>query len=324
MSGLACSWERFFLEITNRCNFDCVFCPAGISNRAPHDMESSLVFRVIGWLQALGYDRTLYFHVLGEPLLHPGIFDAVDRAAEAGMRPVLFTNGGALTSSVIRNILASKACELVISMQTINRQSYEMLRKTPIGWHTYLARIQSALAVANDAELNKNGCLFRVSMGVKKPDPEHPEDLYFLDDESVEHVKASIAEIFSQVEKLDLADVFSRLDRNGPSNVAVAQAAEFLSLSVKPMGNWRTVYRDKSVEQGRCDTFGKEMAVLSNGDVIFCHLDYDGRTAIGNVAEKPLPKIIAAPGFVRMTRDFTSGRAVARGCEYCRKVRSVE
>ena len=287
-------------------------------------MELSLAFRVIGWLQALGYQGTLYFHVLGEPLLHPGIFDAVDRAAEAGMRPVLFTNGGALTSPVIRSILASKACELVISMQTINRQSYEMLRKTAFGWHTYVARIQSALAMANDEGLNKNGCLFRVSLGVKKPDPEHPEDLYFLDYESVEHVKASIAEIFSQVEKLDLTNVFSQLDRNGPSNMAVAQVAEFLSLSFKPMGNWRTVYRDKPVEQGRCETFGKEMAVLSKGDVIFCHLDYDGRTAIGNVAEKPLPEIISAPEFVRMAQAFASGSAVARGCEYCRGVRSTE
>ena len=91
------TWHRFFLELTNRCNFDCLFCPSGISERPRRDIDRTLALDVIDQLGELGFGGRIYFHVLGEPLLHPCVFEIVDHAAEAGMAPVLFTNGGALT-----------------------------------------------------------------------------------------------------------------------------------------------------------------------------------------------------------------------------------
>ena len=129
------------VEITNRCNFDCVFCPSGISERPRQDMDPDLAFDLLDQLRTLGFAGTIYFHVLGEPLLHPSVFAIVDRAAEAGMRPVLFTNGGALSPKIVEGVLASRADETVISMQTIVRPAYEMLRVTPFQWDTYLGPI---------------------------------------------------------------------------------------------------------------------------------------------------------------------------------------
>jgi sulfatase maturation enzyme AslB (radical SAM superfamily) len=311
--------QRVFIEITNRCNFDCIFCPLGISERARQDMDLRLAFSLIDQLQELGFNRMIYFHVLGEPLLHPSVFDVVDHVAEAGMRPILFTNGGALTDKIVQRVLASKAGELLISMQTINRQSYEMLRKTPFDWGTYLSRIQAALAAANEAE---DGCVFRVSMGIKKTDTSHPEELYFAEYESLERIKESIAAIFSQVEGIDLTEAFSALDARGSENMPIIHISDCLSLSVKPMGNWRRIWRDEPVSSGHCPIFGKELAVLSSGDVTFCHIDYDGRAAIGNVAEKPLMDIINTPQVEQMAADFISGISVPRGCEYCRGVKT--
>jgi len=308
------------MEITNRCNFDCVFCPSGISKRAKHDMDRHLAFSLIDQLQELGFSKTIYFHVLGEPLLHPSVFDIVNHAAEAGMRPVIFTNGGALADEVVQDILASKASGLVISMQTINRQSYEKLRKTPFDWDTYLTKIQTALA---DASGPKNNCTFCVSMGVKKLDTEHPEELYFLEYESPEQIKDSIASIFSQVEGIDLTCVFSELDARNSLDMPYIKVTDQLSLSVKPIGNWRRVWLDKPATSGHCRFLGKELAVLSNGDVTFCHIDYDGRTTIGNVNEEPLAGIISKPEVKLMTEDFIVGRSVAKGCEYCRGVKEI-
>lgn len=286
-------------------------------------MYWSIAFSLIDQLQELGFNETIYFHVLGEPLLHLSVFAIVDHAAEAGMKPVIFTNGGALTSKVIQDILASKTKELVISMQTINRQSYQRLRKTPFDWGTYLSQIQTALAIANNAKNNRNNCTFRVSMGIKRTDTGHPEDLYFLEYESLEQIKESIANIFSQVKRIDLAGVFSELDVRGPLGMPTVQITDLLSLSVKPMGNWRRVWRDEHVTSGHCSFFGKELAVLSNGAVTFCHIDYDGRTTIGNIREKPLMDIISVPETKQMVKDFIAGKSVAKGCEYCRGVKNT-
>jgi hypothetical protein len=283
-------------------------------------MPVALAFDVVDQLRDLGFRGRIYFHVLGEPLLHPSVLDVVDYAAGAGMTPVLFTNGGALTGEVVKGVLSSRASELVISMQTINRRSFDLLRKTPFDWDTYLGRIQHALALAQDAP---DGCGFRVSMGIKKTNAAHPEDRYFCEYESIDQIRDSIADIFGRVEGIDLTAVFAHLDARGPGGMPVARLTDRLSLSVKPMGNWRRVWGDERMTTGRCAFFGTELAVLSNGAVTFCHIDYDGRTAIGSVDEKPLAEIVGAPEVQEIAAAFIAGQAVARGCEHCRGVKTV-
>ena len=82
-------------------------------------------------------------------------------------------------------------------------------------------------------------------------------------------------------------------------------------------------WRDRTATSGRCAFCGREIAVLSNGAVVFCHIDYDGRTTVGNVIERSLAEIVGAPEVRDMTRAFMAGEAVAAGCEHCRGVKPL-
>ncbi len=114
--------------------------------------------------------------------------------------------------------------------------------------------------------------------------------------------------------------MFAGLDKDDLAGIGVTRVTDRLSLSVKPMGNWRRMWRDEGVTEGVCPLFGKEIAVLSNGAVTFCHLDYDGRTAFGNVHEASMPDILVAPEFTRAAEEFTAGTSVPKGCTHCRNV----
>ncbi len=320
MNAFADGLRRVFIEITNRCNFDCMFCPSGISERPREDMPRELAGSLLTQLNAMGFAGTLYLHVLGEPLLHPDVFAITDQAADLGMRPVIFTNGGALSEDCVRKILASKARELVISMQTINRESYERLRKTPFDWDTYLGRIQAALAEAGEAD---SGCVFRVSMGLKKADAQHPDDLYFLEYESLDHVKAGIAAIFSRVKGLDIAHALEQVEAGDVPDLSQVKMNERLRLSVKEIGNWRKTRDREPATTGRCVFFGKECAILADGSVTLCHIDYDGRTTIGNAMEASLEAIFNASEFVDVAKGFAGGDTVPGGCRHCKGVKSV-
>jgi radical SAM protein with 4Fe4S-binding SPASM domain len=283
-------------------------------------MSPELAIDVINQLQELSFQGTLFLHVLGEPLLHPNVFNLIEHAGQAGIRPVIFTNGGALTDTVVADILKSTVAEVVISMQTINQPSYEKLRKTPFEWETYMGRIQKALAKADASEQNGNQCTFRVSMGIKKTETARPEELYFLEYESLEQIKASIANIFRRVENAELADVFAQLDRSGVSQMPNMQLSERLGLSVKPMGNWRRIWRQDAVKRGQCRFVGRELAILSNGAVTHCHLDYDGRTTMGNVTETSLMEIFEQPAVQNDVKGFMMHNIVPEGCRYCRAI----
>ena len=71
-------FKKIYLEITNNCNLDCSFCVKNKRDKKFIDMKD---FELI--LDKLkGYTKYLYFHVMGEPLLHPYINDLIDLASK--------------------------------------------------------------------------------------------------------------------------------------------------------------------------------------------------------------------------------------------------
>ena len=70
-------FKKVYLEITNGCNLNCDFC---IKNNRKTEYINIDNFKLI--LDKLkGYTDYLYFHVLGEPLLHPKINELIDIAS---------------------------------------------------------------------------------------------------------------------------------------------------------------------------------------------------------------------------------------------------
>ncbi len=82
-------FRKVYLEITNRCNLRCSFCPG--TRRPPRVMEEQefafLLDRLAPWTDHL------YFHLMGEPLGHPKLGRFLSLAGERGLRVILTTNG---------------------------------------------------------------------------------------------------------------------------------------------------------------------------------------------------------------------------------------
>ena len=67
-------YKKIYLEITNNCNLDCEFC---IKNNRDKKFMSREDYKII--LDKLkSHTKYLYFHVSGEPLLHPYVNDFID------------------------------------------------------------------------------------------------------------------------------------------------------------------------------------------------------------------------------------------------------
>ena len=67
-------YKKIYLEITNNCNLSCDFCIKNKRNKIFMDLNE---FKLI--LNKLkGYTKYLYFHLLGEPLIHPNINEFID------------------------------------------------------------------------------------------------------------------------------------------------------------------------------------------------------------------------------------------------------
>ena len=107
-------YKKVYIEITNNCPLNCDFC---IKNKRPNKFMSKDEFQII--LDKLqGYTKYLYFHVLGEPLIHPLINDFINLAIKNNYYVNITTNG-----YLINNIKNNKNIrQLNISLHSYNEK----------------------------------------------------------------------------------------------------------------------------------------------------------------------------------------------------------
>lgn len=88
-------FQKIYIEISNRCNLRCAFCPG--TRRSPRAMTEgefrSLLPKLRPWTEHL------YFHLMGEPLCHPELGQFLALAEEYGFRVILTTNGTLLAKN---------------------------------------------------------------------------------------------------------------------------------------------------------------------------------------------------------------------------------
>lgn len=103
-------FKKIYLEITNGCNLNCDFC---IKNNRKIECISIDNFKNI--LDKLKYYTDyLYFHVLGEPLLHPYINELIDIASD-NFKINITTNG-----YLINNIKTNNIRQINISLHSFS------------------------------------------------------------------------------------------------------------------------------------------------------------------------------------------------------------
>ena len=119
-------YKKIYLEVTNRCNLSCDFC---IKNKRELKNISIDEFKIV-LTKLKPYTKYLYFHILGEPLLHPNINELITIATKEGFFVNITTNG-----YLINNISNNKN----IRQLNISLHSYD--KKYQISLSDYLNNI---------------------------------------------------------------------------------------------------------------------------------------------------------------------------------------
>ena len=102
---------RCYLEITNRCNLNCAFCPK--TTRKGHQLTLEEFNSLTNKLE--GYIKFLYFHLMGEPFLHPLLPQFITIAHQKGFIPILTTNGTLLGNA--QSVIDAHPHKVQISLQ---------------------------------------------------------------------------------------------------------------------------------------------------------------------------------------------------------------
>lgn len=270
--------KRAYVEITNICNLRCEFCPG--TKRTPREM-SEAEFRTIAekLRSAVKY---LYFHVMGEPLLHRELETFLDIAGDLGFRVCLTTNG-TLLGKRGKSLLSHPSLHKVsISLHSMEGNGIADLRN-------YLEDVWEFSTIAAE-----NGVIAALRLwNIGGADEKNGEILAFLE------------------EKLGADPLTMPQPRDGNwklrEKIYLEQAERF---------EWPDLTA-KEADVRFCLGLRQQIAVLCDGTVVPCCLDHEGDIPLGNLLTQELNDILNFPRAKALFDGFSNGKPSEELCRRC-------
>ncbi len=274
--------DKAYLEITNCCNLSCSFCHG---TKRERKLMSEAEFEVLTD-RLVGKVKFLYFHLMGEPLLHPLFPHFVRRAWEKGFYPILTTNG---------SLLAKRSEELLGALPyKISISLHAPAANAAFADPEYFA---SCIDFAKRAAAR--GCISVLRLwNIGGEGEEQNGDI---------------------LEKLHAAFPGEWPPSHRES---VRLSSDKVFLEWGEHFDWPDVNAALGDEHVFCRALRDQVGVLCDGSVVPCCLDADGVLALGNLHEQALDEILATPRAVEIYDNFTEHRAcedLCRKCGYARR-----
>ncbi len=115
-----------YVGATQGCNLACSHCSSGSSPGPLGALDEGLLRRLFGELHEVGCQQV---HVTGgEPLLHPGLFPALDEAFRLGLNVLLTTNGTLITEDLADALSARPFRCVSVSFDGPDPASHDLVR----------------------------------------------------------------------------------------------------------------------------------------------------------------------------------------------------
>jgi len=97
--------RKVYLELSSLCNLDCPICFLKNSPEVRGDMDPGLVNDLLAQLRGFPRLEWVHFGGIGEPLVHPRVFEAMTLARSRGWKVRLTTNGTLLDTAGARALV---------------------------------------------------------------------------------------------------------------------------------------------------------------------------------------------------------------------------
>lgn len=272
--------HKAYLEITNRCNLRCAFCPG--TARPPRRMSAAefeaLAARLTPWTEYL------YFHLMGEPLSHPLLPQFIDRARKLGMKGVITTNG-TLLPQCTEALLAAAPYKINISLHAFEAN--------PPGL-TAVDYVENCLTFA--ARAADAGIITVLR-------------LWNLDGAASGAMHAENDRILAEIHRAFPGEWTPA--RRGE------RIASRLFLEWGEKFDWPSPDAPENSGKLSCRALRDQLGVLCDGTVVPCCLDSEGRLALGNLYRQTLSEILASPRARAIRAGFEAHRCTEDLCRRC-------
>jgi radical SAM protein with 4Fe4S-binding SPASM domain len=322
-----------FLELTNKCNFHCEFCPSDSQSRAIGFMDLSLAKRMIDETADKGLATQILLHLMGEPTLHPKLTEILGHAAGRKLKTELVTNGSALVAKTIPKILDNLYGTVIASLMTPTPGSYVTRGDVGLKWDRYIDNFR--LLVRHHLERLYAGTPFGYAINIRvMVTNESRSTVDFL--ESADEVQALWCEWCGVVEDIeeelgltpfprpdvDADSILRTTGTGGSPSYHLQRGLELTFWSAFTFANTRVgeayeLHTDETQTERFCKHPWLDVGVLWNGDVTFCCMDYDSELKVGNVGDGTLEAVMTGEAAAALRKSMFKLDTLPAYCRQC-------
>lgn len=287
--------DRCYIEITNTCNLDCHFCPKHHRKRRQLSEEEFdlLTDRVRGKV------CFLYFHLMGEPLLHPLLPQFVTMAREKGFKTVLTSNGTLLHRAMaLLDTLPYKIQLSLHSHESNARGELSEYMDQVMCFSTQAAGKGTCMVLRlwNQGGMDRENeeVMRLIEKYVPKPWKERPDGFRLCDNLYLEFDR--------------------KFEWPGGGGKAASDDSDG---KLEESDGKLEASPSKSKQEYFCKALIKQIGVLSDGSLVPCCLDHDGDVILGNLFHQSLEEILASPRAQALVEGFRHHAATEPLCQSC-------
>ena len=268
-------FSKIYLEISNLCNLSCAFCPGTRrQKKALTEEEFSALLPKIR-----PYTDYLYFHLMGEPLIHPKLQRFLELAWEAGFKVILTTNG----------TLLAKQQEMLLNCPALHKVNISLhafeANDLAMPFSEYLAGCFKFGKAAEGKKL--------ISYRLWNQGGQDEKNNEILDT-----MKEYFPEPWPQ-------------ERRGP------RIGERVYLEYGDKFDWPDLTAPDGGEGVFCHGLRDQLGILCDGSVVPCCLDHEGDITLGNLFTQTMEEILESPRAKAIYEGFSQRKAAEELCRKC-------
>ena len=252
-----------YIEPTNACNANCVFCPRGVMTRPVGYMEMGLYRGIVDQVAKLGPSELRLFHY-GEPMLHPELPEMIRYAHEQGLVARFQTNGLAITRERVAALLGAGMNYIGVSVNGLVARDYETIRPG----HSFETLTRNLLLLREVIQASGTPCHIHLNAHVDR-----------------DEVRERDADIRSfKKHWLTVADSLSISGLSLYDRIAVVRRGEVSENALEELPR-------RSDGEVLCAEPFDRMVIKWDGRVSPCCADYDGRLILGDVTRQRVEEV---------------------------------
>ncbi|WP_201318484.1 radical SAM/SPASM domain-containing protein [Paenibacillus sp. EPM92] len=281
-------FKKFYIEITSVCNLACSFCPQ--TKRQANFIKIEDFKKTLD--QVRPHTDYIYFHLKGEPLLHPKIDELLDISHEKGFKVNITTNGTLLHKAGPKIMMKPALRQMNFSLHSFDGHAGSTDKE---------GYISSVLSFVKEA-VQKTGMIISLRLwnldtdnATNQQRNRNREILEIIEREF--HLPYRIEEKFVRGSGLKIAD-----------RIYLNQDHEF---------QWPDLKAPEIEGSGFCHALRNQAGILVDGTVVPCCLDGEGVINLGNIHRTPFSEIVEGERANNLYNGFSRREAVEELCRKC-------